>query len=119
MGQLMTRSRNVHESSLLDLICLLIDDVTLVAEDASNFILLFLTSDEKDFVLRLDRGKFLRQDVCVPDRDLDCGLGVQLMDEQGLLLFVVVVEARLDRCQDVVGLERDHVMQEASELVHF
>ena len=40
------------------------------------------------------------------------------MDEERLLLFVIVVKTWLDRREDIVRLERDHIVQEASELVN-
>ena len=68
--------------------------------------------------MSLDRSEFLGQDIGVSYGDLDSGLSVKLVNEKRLLLFVVVVKTWLDRREDIIRLERDHIVQEASELVN-
>lgn len=115
----MARPSIVHKCSLLHLIGPLIDHIAFIWKNWADIVLFFLSSDEKYFVLGLDRCELLWQDVMVPDRDLDRSLGVKLVNEQRFLLIVVVVETRLDRGQNVVWFERNHVVKETAEFIYF
>jgi hypothetical protein len=66
----------------------------------------------------LNACKLLRQYIMVSDRNLHGRLCIQLMYEQTILFLVVIVQPWLNRGKDVVWLKTDHVMEEASELVH-
>ena len=41
------------------------------------------------------------------------------MDEEGFLLFIVIVKSRFDGGKDVVWLKTNNIMQEPSELINF
>ena len=76
MSELMTRSCVVHKRSFFYLICKFIDNVALVWEHASDIVLLLFSTDEKDFVLTLDRCEFLWQNFSVSDWNFDCCLSI-------------------------------------------
>lgn len=59
VSKLVATSWVVHEGSFLNTICLLIDDVTFIWKDRSDIIFLFFTTDKEDFVLSLNRRKFI------------------------------------------------------------
>lgn len=76
MSELMARSCVVHESSFFYFVCQFIDNVALVWEHASNVVFFLLSTDEKDFVLTLDRCEFLWQNFSVSDWNFDCCLSI-------------------------------------------
>ena len=91
MGELMARASIIHEGALLNLIGTFVDDVTFVGENRPYVIFLFLSTNEKDFVLCVNRRKLLGQYSMVSDRDLHRRLSIQLMYEQTLLFLIVIV----------------------------
>lgn len=91
MSQLMTRSLVVHEGPLLNLVGLLIDDVALIGKDGSNVIFFLLATDKENLVLGLNRCKFLRQNIRISDRNLNGSLGVELVDQKGPVLLIVIM----------------------------
>ena len=116
--QLVTGSSVIHECALLHFVSEFIDYVALVGKHRSDVIFFFLSTDEENLVLALDRSEFLGQNIGVSDRNFNSGLGVQLVDEQTFMFLVVVVQPWLDTRQNVVRLERDYVVEETSELVN-
>lgn len=101
----------------MNFVFLLVDYEALVRENRADIVLFLLSTNKEYFILRLNRSEILRKYVSIPQRNLNCGLSVQLVDEQRLLLIAVIVEPGLDRSQDVVWLKTNHIVQEASELV--
>ena len=117
VSKLMPRSCVDHKGSLLNLIGLLVDNVALVREHRSDVVFLFLSSNEENFVLSLNRCELLWKDLSISYLNLGCCLCIQLMNEQCLLLLIVIVQSWLDRCQNIVRLKANNIVQKASELV--
>jgi hypothetical protein len=46
-------------------------------------------------------------------------LSIELVDEEGFLLFIVIVKSGFDGGKDVVWFKTDNIVQEASELINF
>lgn len=91
MRELVPGAGIVHKCSFLDFVRALVDHVALIRKHRSDVVLLLLSSDEENLVLGLDGSELLRQDIVVPYCDFDCGLSVQLMNEQRFLFLVIVV----------------------------
>ena len=72
----MTRASIVHKSSFLNLISTLINHIALIRKYRSNVIFLFLSSDEENFILSLDRCEFLWQYIMVSNCDLNSSLSI-------------------------------------------
>ena len=60
MHELVAAARMVHRGPRHHLVLVLIDDKALLAEDASDLILLLFSADEEDLILGLNRAKVIR-----------------------------------------------------------
>ena len=115
----MTTPRIVHKCTFLDTICLFINDITFIWKNWSNIIFFFLTTDKKDFVLGLNRSKFLWKNISISNRNFYCCLGIQLMNEKRFLLLVVVMKTRFYTSQDIIRFKTNNIMQESSKFINF
>ena len=106
----MPTSRIIHKSPLFDSVSLLIDNVTFIWKNWSDVIFFFLTTNEENFILSLNRSEFLRENVRISDRNFDGSLGVQLVDEKTFLLFIVVMQPRFDTGQNIIWFKTNHIM---------
>ncbi len=110
VSQLMTWARILHGCTGNYFVSLLINHVGLSRVNTLDFILTFLSTDNKDLVLSLDWGELLRQSVSVAQLNALCCLTWKLMDVKFFSFFIEIVKARAARCQDIIGLKADNVM---------
>jgi hypothetical protein len=119
MGQLVATSGIIHKSSFFDTISLFIDNITLIGKYWSNVIFFFFSTDKENFILSLNRSKFLRKNICISYRNFNGSLGVQLVDKKTFLLFIVIMQPRLYTGQNIIGLKTNHIMKKSSEFIYF
>ena len=119
MSQLMTTPRMVHKGFLFYFVGLFVYDVAFIGKDRSNIILFLLPSNEENLILRLNGRKLIWKNISIPHPNLDSTLGIQLMNKERLLLFIIIMQSWFDTGEDVVWFKADHVVQETSEFVYF
>lgn len=115
----MSWSSVFHLSSRHNIVCLLVYNESVVWIDAPDVVVFLLSSDDEDLVLCLDGCELCRQFLSIPDLNALSSLGTQLMDVQLSVLLIKVVESWSWWCKNVVWVEADHIVEEASELVYF
>lgn len=115
----MATSWMVHEWSFFYSVSLLINNITLIRKHWSNIIFFLLSSNEEDFVLSLDWGKLVWQNISISNWDFNCALSIKLMNEKRFLFFIVIVKSWFDACKDIIWFKTDDIVEEASEFINF
>lgn len=110
MSELMTWSGINHTRALVNFILLFIHNKAFIWKYWPNIILFLFTSNKENFVLCLDGSEVLWKNISISEWDLNCGLSVQLVNKQRLLLIAVVVEPWFDWCQYVVWFKTNYIM---------
>ena len=98
---------------------MLIQEEGLVGNHSPDFVLFLLTSDDEDFVLGLNGSELFGQKLSVSETNALGGLRSKFVNLHLLVVFVIVVQTGSVSLQNVVGLEADDIVEEASKLVNF
>lgn len=119
VSQLMSTPWMIHKGLLLNFVCLLIDNIAFIRKHRSNVVFFLLSTNEENFILSLNRCKLIWKDVRISNSDLDCALGIKLMNKERFLFFIVIMQSWFNTSKNIIWLEADYIMQEPSKFVYF
>lgn len=109
----------LHRRTAFNLVRLFVKEQSIVGYHGSNLILLQFAPNQKNLILGLNAGEPLGHDLSIANSDGGCVLRGQFVHEHLLQLLVEIVQTGFLGLEDEVRLEREHIVQEASEFVDF
>ena len=80
MGELVTTTAVLHQSTSLSFVCLFVYNEAVVSDNSSDFVFLFLSTDAEYLVVDLNTDKVFGKDISVAQTDLCRSLRGQIMD---------------------------------------